>query len=116
MPSGQNYQPVLAGKWTENQFLASIQNLFCLLATSSTGSSSVQAGSVSLVSGQTDGYTGTFSTAFASTPKIVLTGVKNGTASANIVVTAYTVTTTGFSFDLQGNPGTGASVNFLASL
>ena len=118
MPSGVQYQPVATSPAIpDNVLLAYIQNLLCALVTGGGGgTSTVQSGAVSLVSGQTNGYTGTFSTAFASTPKIVLTGIKNGTASANIVVTAYTVTTTGFSFDLQGNPGTGATVNFLASL
>ncbi len=71
---------------------------------------------VPLVSGQTDGYTATFTTAFASAPKVAVVGVKTNTGSANIGVTIYAVTTTGFSFDLQGDPGAGATANFLAAV
>ena len=119
MPSGQNYQPVLAGKWTDNQFLASIQNLLSTLVAAASGgggTSGVQGLSVALTSGQTDGYTATFNTAFASAPKVAFVGNKNSTADANFSATIYNVTTTGFSFDLTGDPGTGASALFLASI
>ncbi len=121
MPSGQNYSPVNSGKWTDNQFLASIQNLMVLLANGGGGGGGgsgtlVRAGSVALVNGQTDGYSASFGVTFSSVPVLSFAPIKSATGSANISVTGYTVTTTGFTFDLQGDPGAGAFLNYHAAL
>ncbi len=120
MPTGVQYQPVATSPAIpDNVCLAYIQNILCALVAAASGgggTSGVQGLSVALASGQTDGYTATFNTAFASAPKVAFVGNKNSTADANFSATIYNVTTTGFSFDLTGDPGTGASALFLASI
>lgn len=113
MPSGLQYSPMnMWPPYTSNQYLAAIQNV--LVAINSGVSGSTVSGTVNLTSGQQDGYTATFSTAFASPPKLAFGFIKSGTGSGNIFVAAYSVTTTGFTFDLSGNPGTGATLNYIA--
>jgi hypothetical protein len=119
MPSGPQYSPVGVSPALPQQILLTyIQNLLAALVAGGGGGGGgtvVQGGTKALVAGQQDSYTVTFATPFASTPKLAFGVIKSGNAGGNIFVTGYTVTTTGFTFDLSGDPGAGATMNYLAT-
>lgn len=117
MPSGPQYSAVgVSPALPDNILLAYIQNLLvALVGGGGSSSAGVQGGTKALVSGQTDGYTATFGVAFTSAPKIAFGAIKNSTNGANIFITGYTLTATGFSFDVSGDPGTGATLDYIAT-
>ena len=118
MPIGPNFTPALAGTWTDNQFLASLQNIWAAILAGGgggSGSANVQGGSVALVSGQITGYTASFGAPFGITPKLAFGFIKSGINSNNVGIAGYTVTPAGFTFDLTGDPGAGAALNYVAT-
>lgn len=115
LPNDSLTQPMVPGA-SEGILLTSIQNLAFLLANSPTPDGDVLTGTIGLTAGQTDGYTVTFATPFTETPKLTFGTIKGGNGSGNISVSGYAVTATGFTFDTSGDPGTGASLDYFASL
>ena len=101
LPMDSLTQPMVPGA-SEGLLLTSIQNLAYLLATRSTpAAGSTQTGQVAIGNNVTT-ITGTFATPFASAPKGFVTQVlKANGAQSNYFATAYSVSTTGFTVDLQ---------------